>query len=740
VRGVQACGRKVLWGANATVFLLLLLLYIITSARVLDFIHMQAYMQVAPQVASYPGYFAPLAWHLLHVKLHHWDKALRELAATALAGLVEVNPAFILQEALPHLLPLCTSSVLETRHGAIAAVAEILPALHAIRDRTAQEDINLPHAIACAIADVLPSIVRLNMGRGKGGEVIRGAVCRLIETISLTGVPLLTHQRACLYRMALENLHHPNETIQRGAASALAAFALHHLDRVMQQQDDRKRAAADNDAEDKLAHTLTVSNLLTRLIDDLRSGQPVHGRRGAALALGALPGCIVKPHEDEVFFSLAAATAIEEDPASRDVETRSYAAQALSRVALSLWSSADFQPRQEHEGRTGAGRGAITLLHDYVLTPLLHAMEDYTVDNRGDVGSRTREAAMRSLHDVLCMLAPHGILHVAQLAEQAFVLTLRQAVERIARVREVAGECLRSLSLVFADAGLAIAPQVAARANACSGESYSGGVAVASFAQLIGVPELREALLEGMVYSIGGLDAQLSELSAEALIDALSTLSHDDVATVANSFCAVWSKHFKTKRMATPLLTATEVVLSRSELRDLCKESRARDGFAAQLLRFVTGEIQGCTDVFRLHAAAGALCQLAGASCGDIQRESLSAIVTLFGNRFPKVRRYAAEQLYTALLAWDDGEDDVDVDVEGAMDVLTETPWDGDASVVRPARRRLGECLKVSLPEEQSSAAAQARLEEGERAVMEGRRAKAGGYAELLHQLEKGQH
>lgn len=48
--------------------------------------HRQAYLSVAPNVACFPEYFEPLAWHLLRSKLRHWEKSLRELAAQALAG------------------------------------------------------------------------------------------------------------------------------------------------------------------------------------------------------------------------------------------------------------------------------------------------------------------------------------------------------------------------------------------------------------------------------------------------------------------------------------------------------------------------------------------------------------------------------------------------------------------------------------------------------------------------------
>lgn len=45
------------------------------------------------------------------------------------AALVPHHPAFFLEQALPFLLPLCTDGVLEARHGAVAALAELLPAL-----------------------------------------------------------------------------------------------------------------------------------------------------------------------------------------------------------------------------------------------------------------------------------------------------------------------------------------------------------------------------------------------------------------------------------------------------------------------------------------------------------------------------------------------------------------------------------------------------------------------------------
>lgn len=48
-----------------------------------------AYLLIAPQVASYIEYTQPLVTHLVDLKVEHWDSAIRELAAKALNKLTK---------------------------------------------------------------------------------------------------------------------------------------------------------------------------------------------------------------------------------------------------------------------------------------------------------------------------------------------------------------------------------------------------------------------------------------------------------------------------------------------------------------------------------------------------------------------------------------------------------------------------------------------------------------------------
>jgi hypothetical protein len=73
----------------------------------------QAYLVVAPELASFSGYHDPLARSLLDVKLAHWDVSIRRLAAEALGKMVHLKSNFYAHEALPTLLSRAVSPVLE---------------------------------------------------------------------------------------------------------------------------------------------------------------------------------------------------------------------------------------------------------------------------------------------------------------------------------------------------------------------------------------------------------------------------------------------------------------------------------------------------------------------------------------------------------------------------------------------------------------------------------------------------
>jgi hypothetical protein len=65
-----------------------------------------------------------------------------------------------------------------------------------------------------AIAGAVPAIEKARLYRGKGGEIMRSAVSRLIEFTAIVRVRLSVKSQNTLHDSLDENLKHPNNDIQ----------------------------------------------------------------------------------------------------------------------------------------------------------------------------------------------------------------------------------------------------------------------------------------------------------------------------------------------------------------------------------------------------------------------------------------------------------------------------------------------------------------------------------------------
>ncbi|KAK9814241.1 hypothetical protein WJX72_002759 [[Myrmecia] bisecta] len=645
----------------------------------------QAYLTVAPYVAHFPEYQAALAEHLLHTKLRHWEQALRELTAKALAALVPTNLAFFATTAVDCLIPLCLDSVLEVRHGAGLGLGEVMLALHRHGQALSPER-------QAAVAGVVPAIEKARLYRGKGGELMRSAVCRLMECTALLALPLTPQQHIKLHDSIDENLRHPSASIQKAAAAALHAFSRSYL--TVTSADNLKR---------------TVHKYVAGLHD-----ANVAIRRGYASALGALPKLLLQPTLRTVLDSLAGATQVEEDAEDRDAESRVCAVNALAAVALEVFGGAE-------------GQGVQPVVVERIAPSLLAALDDYSTDNRGDVGSWVREAAMGALQRLLVLLArhshgqepvssgmqpsshegeaasssdipAHSVVSAADqraqlqgLTAQVTIALVKQAVERIARLREAAGRHLKTLLEV--QPGLEGIPARSALEAAVLLED------VGSFATLEALPRLallvvqedyREAVLEGLAASIGGLDASLTRSASAALVQVLTATSPDGgqsslLAAVASCLLAIWAHHARSPRMANPLLRTLDLLYSQTPLATLQPGS---SDIPERVLDLVKAEVRQCRDIPRLCAAVNVLNHLA-ALPDPVRSAALQALLTLLLNNFPKVRKYTAEQLYVRVLSLEGDPSIDDAQADSLLDLLTETAWDGPLEVIRAARASL---------------------------------------------------
>lgn len=155
-----------------------------------------AYTTISLHIAQYAEYRRPMLKNLYDVKLQHWDKAIRVLASQALGKLVHLDTDYIESTVIPQLLDnsLDPRNV-QLRHGAVLGLAEIVNAYSLLVEEENSIGILMKKETLSSLAELVPTIEKKRLYRGRGGEQMREAVCRLIECISIAKIPLTVPQQ-----------------------------------------------------------------------------------------------------------------------------------------------------------------------------------------------------------------------------------------------------------------------------------------------------------------------------------------------------------------------------------------------------------------------------------------------------------------------------------------------------------------------------------------------------------------
>lgn len=653
-----------------------------------------SYLHVAVYIAQYEGYLYPFAEELLHNKIGHWDKGLRELAGEALSALVKYDPEYFASFVLEKLIPSTLSSDLCMRHGATLATAEIVLALHRF-------DYDLATEKQKQVAGVVPAIEKARLYRGKGGEIMRSAVSRFIECISSSHLLLPEKIKRSLLDTLSENLRHPNSQIQNDAVKALEHFVRAYL------------VTTNNEGASSI-----TSKYLEQLTD-----QNVAVRRGSAMALGVLPYELLANRWRDVLLKLSSACMIENKPEDRDAEARVNAVKGLILVLKTLTQERDCSSICCGED----GMSLYHLIKNEVMLSLFKALDDYSVDNRGDVGSWIREAAMEGLETctyILCIKdskgKSHGVESVserpnndvadnsqavsffdANLATNVIGGIAKQAVEKMDKIREAAAKVLQRILYNKA----IFIPFIPYRENleeiVPNETDLKWGVPTFSyqrFVQLLWFSCYSRSVLSGLVISIGGLQDSLRKASISALLKYLQpveTEESNDRRTREHMLSAdmlwVLQQYKKCDRVIVPTLKTIEILFSKKIFLDMEDQTPV---FCASVLDSLAVELKGSKDFAKLYSGIAILGYIASL-LETINARAFTHLLTLLGHRYPKIRKASAEQVYIVLLQ--NGNLVPEDKMEKALEIISETCWDGDVEATKLQKLELYEMAGVDL-------------------------------------------
>jgi hypothetical protein len=472
-----------------------------------------AYISIALQVAQYREYQIAIINHLYQVKLSHWDTAIRLLASQSLKTLTPLNPQFMVDEVIPYLLEKCLDQKnLQLRHGATLALAEIVLAFGEMETK----ENYLSKQLHNLIAETTPTIEKKRLYRGKGGEQMRAAVCRLIECISIARIPLTVPQQVRLLDSVDTCLPHPNESIQEQAGNALFALTRSYFP----VSSKGPSARLQNRVVDKYTKTVRTS------INPAAT-------RGFSLALGSLPAKIVAPSSKVLDMTLSCLSRISHPHAKigneKDAETRKNALVSLSRVCETV----GLVPVQDES------QCVVTLSNkqiEDVFATFMRAMGDYNTDQRGDVGSKCRLAAMNGFVSLATMTTAQKLPEDGEskyfstaLCTRIIGYLIKQFSEKLNFVRSEAARCLLALLDDKSSVGAYVSNRIflldALSPPNLSGhllyESVNWADASITYPMVMKVAEIDEYfsyVISGLVLSTGDLTKDITQNSSKVLI------------------------------------------------------------------------------------------------------------------------------------------------------------------------------------------------------------------------------
>jgi len=628
----------------------------------------QAFLEISIDIAQYEQYRSHLIDHLLSISIRHWDKQMRILASETLHKLVTIEPNYFINVVLPGLIPDATSLDQNISHGALLSVAEISLALtQCCRDDSHLSDLwqisstDLRHQIS-AIVKSIPSKNLTTFG----SEKIREAACHLIACLAQAGITGTEADEQAWSQVINSSLKRKEENVQKCAVEAFGALA-------------QFRGIDRKTVEECIEETISTRHL--------------YGRRGYALALGAIPfhQTANYTHLPNVLSALISAMTIKDSLQDNDAEAKRNAVLALQAIIQQLDTRIKTAISYE--------------LFQSLMHGLLKNLEDYSIDQRGDVGSWIREESMKALCMVvplvtrLDMEIPGDQIYVG-LDTQVQIIgkLLKQAAERIDRTRAVAGSTLTEILKSTTSHGepLLRVPGQEALSTITNRELdwTSPAEVYHLLVPLVAIPEYRYELLTGLITSAGSRTESLLRHSSQCLseyINQLPTMEGDttvNLQDVVREFNSILENYFHDDRVSIALLEVIGILFESGTL------SRVGDEALYNRLLFLTRkEAYKSRDVRKLVAVIKVLVGYAGLTPSKARTNAMRQLLIYLVHPFPKIRVATADQLFMYLTTLDD-EFICDHTME-AEDIITNTDWMKPVAEIKEARDKLYDLLDI---------------------------------------------
>lgn len=626
-----------------------------------------AFTVAAPQVAEHLEYRSYLIDHIISITLRHWDVAMRELGAQALRRICELDLRTLGLECASKMAGFLHSVDVSDVHGALAALTGIS---EAYRAQGSEESASNRQKIFALIAIVSQDAV---MAPRNG--LVLAAVCDLIaSSLTLQEVELQEKSSVPHWKTIVDQgLRHRTSSVQQAAAAAMATTS----------------------------SLIDCSLDVHRLINDFRRG-PQSLQQSLGYTLGVL-NYNAHPHGfSEVVKCLLDSVDPNSSGRMSSIEARRICFQALPKIIANVLPC--LTEYLTAESMCG------------VLDALDSGLDDYTMDERGDVGSWVRMACIQGLASIFEDLfrvsgsIPEFASYLpAQRYHSVIARILRQGVERLDNVRQIAGHCLLRLfriplpSVPHQEEWRIKGSQLMMKLflNDASDAITSWSVGEWLFpkaVELLRVQEYRRSLLTGLIHSVGTRTGSTHRPASSSLVSFAQGLplsagdSGYSLSEMCDDLIECAQGTTTSNAVVVPILQTFNMLLEADVLSHLSSVDSGPSKLE-KILNIATRNVLRLKNVQRVQESMKIVVNLLVVS--SVSKSSSERIIDFLSHPYPKIRTSTAEYLYTFTQSRDLGwEAD-----EAVEELLLETEWSSESMQVKVAATRISELLSCPITE-----------------------------------------
>ncbi|CAO0797055.1 unnamed protein product [Mucor circinelloides] len=594
-----------------------------------------AFLSISYDIAKFEEYRYHLIEHLISVTAKHWDKSMRILASKALYTLVPLDPQYFIDKALAYLIPNATSTDMQVSHGALLAIAEISLALGETQDPNivALYHKNTTSMLAPIVSNLPPKSLTTF-----GSEHVREAACHLITHLSKTQLKIEQKHLQDWKKLVHTSLERKEESVQGFAVLAFGAIA--HSYGLQNEEIEQALKKVD------IQHANYYS------------------RRGYGLALGTID---YRQHLDwvhKVVTQLCKSSQVQENPVANDAESKRNAVIGLHDILNNLGddikSAVSFDDFQ------------------FIMGSIEACLTDYSTDQRGDVGSWVRIPSMDLLNDVLPRMskldAQSGGQHYLKMASTTNLIAalLKQSVERIDKVRSIAGRVL--CELILKAEHLQYPGQDYLKSHIHQGLQWSSPSDLYPvMVHILKIPEYRLELLTGLISSAGGLTESLVRHSSSCLIEYMDNLpitapADPSLEAIFTTLLDIAVKYVRQDRVTIPLLDVLGLLYESGTLTKISNNS-----LHLKLFTIVRKDTFKCRNVRKLLSSIKVYIGLISIDGSPVKSKAIQQMLSYLVHAFPRIRIEASDQLFTQLSVSEEA--DEDMDMMEAIEIITGTDW-----------------------------------------------------------------